>query len=134
MPQTIRIFKIPESVNNIFSDFSLINCGVPQGIILDPLLFLIYVNDMAASVNDDCKFILYTDDSAIFYAHRKSGIIAQKLGSVLEKCSWLVDRLSLCLGKTESILFGPPRTLKNVTDFKIVCDCHVIKGSESVIY
>lgn len=65
-----------------------------------------------------------------FYAHRNPGIIEQKVGSVLEKCSWLVDRLSLCLGKTESIL----RTLKNITDFTILCDCHVIKGSDSVIY
>lgn len=34
------------SVNNISSDFSLINCGFPQGNILGPLFFLIYVNDM----------------------------------------------------------------------------------------
>lgn len=63
-----------------------------------------------------------------------NSIIAQKLSSVLEKCSlWLVDnRLSLHLGKTESILFGPPRKLKNVTDLKILCDGHVIKGSDSV--
>lgn len=39
--------------------------------------------------------------------------------------------MSLHLGKTESILFGPPK-LKNFTDFKILCDGHVIKGSDSV--
>ena len=44
------------------------------------------------------------------------------------------NRLSLHLGKTKSILFGPPRKLKNVTDFKILCDGHVIKGSDSVKY
>jgi hypothetical protein len=123
-------------VNNISSDFNSINCGVPQGSILGPLLFLIYVNDMSVSVDDDCKLILYADDSAIFYAHRDPNVISQKLGSVLEKCSsWLVDnRLSLHLGKTESMLFGPPRKLKNVTDFKIVCNGLVIKGVDSVKY
>lgn len=47
---------------------------------------------MAASVDEYCKLMVYANDSAIFYAHRDPDIIAQKLGSVLEKCSsWLVD-------------------------------------------
>lgn len=54
------------SVNNISFDFSVIECGVPQRSILGPLLFLLYVNDIAASVDNDCKLILYANDSAIF--------------------------------------------------------------------
>jgi hypothetical protein len=56
-------------VNNISSDFNSIKCGVPQGSLLGPLLFLIYVNDMSVSVDDDRKLILYADDSAIFFIH-----------------------------------------------------------------
>lgn len=48
-----------------FKDFIMINCVVPSGSILGPLLYSICVHDMAASV-DDCKLILYADDSAIF--------------------------------------------------------------------
>ena len=50
-------------VGGIFSDPRIVPCGVPQGSILGPLLFLIYVHDMEASVS--CKLILYADDSAL---------------------------------------------------------------------
>lgn len=75
------------SVNNISSNFSTLKCGIPQGSNLGPLLSLIYVNDMAASVYDHCEMILFADDSAIFYATEILIFIALKLGSVLEKCS-----------------------------------------------
>lgn len=75
------------SVNNISSNFSTLKCGIPQGSNLGPLLSLIYVNDMAASVYDYCKMILFADACAIFYATEILIFIALKLGSVLEKCS-----------------------------------------------
>lgn len=41
-----------------------------------PVLFLIYLNDMAANVDDDCKLMFYADDSAIFYVNIDPDIIA----------------------------------------------------------
>ena len=94
-------------MGKINSDIANVTCGVLQGSILGPLLFLCYVNDMVISIDPDCKLLLYADDSTILFAHKDPDQIANKLGKVLESCSeWLVDnKLSLHLGKTECILF-----------------------------
>ena len=83
-----------------------IDCGVPQGSILGPLLFLIYVNDMQAAVK--CKLLLYADDSALLVSGKDVNEIQKVLSDELNSvCEWLVDnKLSIHLGKTESILFG----------------------------
>ena len=124
------------SLKGQVSDPCNVSCGVPQGSILGPLLFLLYVNDMSTSIDEDCKLLLYADDSAILFVHKDVDFISVKLGKVLEKCSdWLIDnRLSLHLGKTECMLFGPPRKLATVTDFHIRCYDTVIKSTEVVKY
>ena len=56
-----RIFLV--ETENKLSDFGKISFGVPQGSILWPLLFLIYVNDMPQAV--ESNLLLFTDDSAL---------------------------------------------------------------------
>ena len=90
-------------LNNVMSEPMEVTCGVPQGSILGPLLFLAYINDMSVNIEKDCKLIVYADDSAMLFTHKNPDVISSKLGNVLEKCSdWLIDnKLSLHLGKTE---------------------------------
>ena len=123
-------------VDNATSHPLEITCGVPQGSILGPLLFLCYVNDMAISIDDECKLLLYADDSAILFSHKDPEIISQKLSIALSSCNnWLVDnKLSLHLGKTECMLFGSKRKIKSVNNFKIECMGQTIKGQESIKY
>ena len=74
------------------------------------------MNDIYTSVSADCKLILYADDSAILFSHKGPEVISQKLSEVMESCSnWSVDnKLSLHLGKTECVLFGPRRQLNSI--------------------
>ena len=60
-------------INGTFSDLGVIPCGLPQGSIPGPLLFLIYVNDMEAEVS--CQLNLYADDSAFLVSGRDLGLI-----------------------------------------------------------
>ena len=80
------------------SDFLPISCGVPQGSILGPLLFLVYINDMSLSLN--CMLSLYADDSALLFSHRDSSVIAERLSMALGACKkWLVDNFPSMLEK-----------------------------------
>ena len=120
---TIKWFKsyLPEiiflvNIENKLSDFGQVSCGVPQGSILGPLLFLIYVNDMAQAVTS--TLLLYADYSCILYQHKDIVQIEKRLIQDFENhCDWFVDnKLSIHFGedKTKSILFASKRRAKNI--------------------
>ena len=51
-------------LNGSFSDYSVIESGVPQGSVLGPLLFLIYINDLEKNIKSNIKF--FADDTMLF--------------------------------------------------------------------
>ena len=120
--------------NGAKSSEGIVTCGVPQGSILGPLLFLCYVNDMPMSVK--CKLLLYADDSALIVSGKDPKEIARDLSRELESCKqWLIDnKLSLHLGKTEAILFGSKRKLNKVESFDVKCGDININNVNSVKY
>ena len=121
-------------IKGTLSDRGEVTCGVTQGSILGPLLFLIYVNDMESAV--DCDLLLYADDSALLIRGKNITDIEQKLSEELTKLNvWLIDnKLSLHLGKRESILFASNRKLKQHNFLRISCNGIKVGGKEVVTY
>ena len=107
------------NVAGVDSSFLSVACGVPQGSILGPTLFLCYINDMSSALR--CKLSLYADDSALVFSGPNPITVADFLSAELDTCrKWLVDnRLSLHLGKTECILFGTRRRLARGVEFDV---------------
>ena len=101
-------------MENANSSKASITCGVPQGSILGPLLFLIYINDMPQAV--DSELLLYADDVCLVFQHRNIKTIEEHLNRDFSTLvDWFVDnRLSIHFGedKIKSILFSPKHRSK----------------------
>ena len=96
------------SLNGVSSPFLDVVCGVPQGSILGPLLFLIYINDMNIAIKNSIVHH-FADDTNLLYSHKDPKILRLKMNEDLKLLfTWLcANRLSLNVSKTEFILFKP---------------------------
>ena len=73
-------------IGHIQSKLDYIKCGVPQGSILGPLLFLLYINDIIMS-SEIFKFTLFADDTSLFYSHKNEQDAVPILNAEFSKIS-----------------------------------------------
>ena len=107
-----------------------VTCGVPQGSILGPILFLIYINDLF-NVCQHVMPILFADDTNLFLSGHNLDMMETIINQELKEISeWLkVNKLSLNIKKTHYMIFTTKR--KRLVDVSLQIDGHIINETNS---
>ena len=107
--------------------FSKSNClpvlsGVPQGSILGPLLFLVYINDLQ-SVLETCQLLIFADDTKCFKQINSMSDVYQLQDDLNSLLKWSIDNhLHFNVSKFVLIRFHPKfNTEYNIDGFNIPC-------------
>ena len=121
-------------INNVNSDEITLERGVPQGTVLGPLLFNIYINDLRDQIDKNCEVVQYADDTLLL----ASAPIQRECKTIIEKTVILLTKyftslkLQLNPSKTEFILFSRNRNFSESESIKIGNE--IITESKSVKY
>lgn len=99
-------FHTTHSTTNHLSDFETIKHGVPQGSILGPLLFLLYINDIVISMNSH-KVVLFADDTSVLFSNENAAMLQADIDLTLKELSkWFENnRIIINTSKTVSVNF-----------------------------
>ena len=122
------------SINGKDSEIKDINCGVPQGSSLGPLLFLIYINDFCFCLSQT-ETGHFADDTYLLFGNKKLKTIETVMNTELKRVTtWLrLNRLSLNEGKTELIIFHSKRNIPQ-SDISIKLNGKKLTPVDSVKY
>jgi len=102
------------------SNWGEITRGVPQGSILGPLLFLLYINDIPQITNDNSKIVLLADDTSMIITNPNPSNLGKSANKIIQDINeWFnTNLLSLNLDKTHFIQFVTKNS--SSTDFNII--------------
>ena len=102
--------------NGVLSDKAILRCGVPQGSILGPLLFLIYINDLT-TIADYATVRMYADDTNMTFTACSIPELQHDMNIDLQFLqNWLIaNRLTLNVLKTEFMLVGSRQRVATLT-------------------
>ena len=108
----------------------IINCGVPQGPILGPLLFTLYINDIV-NTTSLLELILFADDTTLLFSHPDLASQNEIINNELQEiCNWFqANKLSVNASKTNYMVLGTHHSTRKFID--INQDIDILNDSES---
>ena len=124
--------------NNETSESCEISCGVPQGSVLGPILFLLFINDISNFTVEGCVLNMYADDVIIYTSAVSTHELEHKLQSCIDNISKWYNMNKLCVNKKKScvIVIGSKFQLRslNLDDFAISVDTDKLQLVEQAKY
>ena len=118
--------------NGTDSDVLRVNRGVPQGSILGPLLFLLFINDIVNS-SASLQFVLYADDTNIFFSHNNLQCLLSHVQTEMQNVTrWFqVNKLQINKSKTKYMIFNfKERGRKLPTNLNLQIENEVVEQVE----
>ena len=99
--------NVTTDINGTISDIEVTKCVVPQGSILGPILFLLYINDIVES-SKILEFYLFADDTTLFYSSKIKADTENILNiEIVKVTDWLIsNKLSLNIKKSCYLTFS----------------------------
>ena len=119
-------------VNGVKSKTGTVKCGVPQGSVLGPLLFLCFINDLP-NASSKFKTLLFADDACLISRATSVALLESKVNEGLKLVSnWLANN-KLCLNydKTVFLFFSNQRSTSKLN---LMIDNNIIKQANTVKY
>lgn len=131
-------------IKNSFSDMLPINCGVFQGTVLGPLLFLIFINDLC-NLNLNGQILTFADDTALLYSfdnHQNYNVLINN--DLIKIRYWFLNNsLKLNIEKTKFLVFNLQNSI--FRDLSLIyhldtcnidsnCQCNTLERVNSIKY
>ena len=121
-------------VNGEHSDWLKLEQGVPQGTVLGPLLFNLYVNDLPQTIDKSCTLVQYADDTTLLSFHSDPETATKSIENNFNKILlyFHLNRLMINVDKTQFIVFSAPSKKKLTENLSLKVGNYQVNLTETV--